>query len=308
VDAALRLVGAEGGETVTAIAARLKIAKSTLSRHRTGAGCLALDAAPAAPPGMAGLREGHEAEGTAEPREAAITAAIAAGKSGMALPRAVPSRSPFAFLPSHDADPVTSPRKLVAADIERRAIDLRVRGKSFADIAEELGVTEDTAADTVERVLLRTRNRADSKAEQARALAVRQCDAVIGSFWDRATDPTRSLSSSEDGSMYDPSQDKAGLVLIKAMERKAKLLGLDTPTSGPLVNVNVFTDPRIAGAFRALGAALDEEVDPTVKGRILGKLRAAMAGAGAGAPLALQRQAPQVIEMVVEASPDGAPS
>jgi DNA-binding CsgD family transcriptional regulator len=308
VDAALRRVGAEGAESLRAISRRTGIAVATLSRHRSG--CLDLGSAPAVPPpppgapgapGTAGSPEEHPAGEPAAQQDKAISARSAAGAAGTPEERPGTSRSPFANLGRPKDDALTAPRKLVAAQVERRCLELRIAGKTYAEIAEVVCITEDTALDTVERVLLRTRGQADSLAEGARALELARCDAIIASYWERATDPKRSIGGGDEdggGSTYDPSQDKAGAVLLKAMERRAKLLGLDSHN----VNVRVEQLPEVQNLFRILIGALEQEPDPMVKARVLGRVRASLAG-GRGGTAALP--APQVIEMRPEA-PAGA--
>lgn len=119
-------------------------------------------------------------------------------------------------------DAMTAPRKLVSAAVELECVKLRLRGKTYDFIAEKLGIDEDTAMDAVERVLLRTRKAADSKAPGARALDVQRCESVIDSLHDRAM----GLAGAEE----DPTaQDRALDRMHKFMERRAKLLGLDLP-------------------------------------------------------------------------------
>jgi DNA-binding CsgD family transcriptional regulator len=163
-------------------------------------------------------------------------------------------------VPNPGDDPLTSPRKVIAATVERRCVELRVKGKSYDAIAEELGIDPDTAMDAVERVLLRTRGKADELAEAARALEVRRCDAIIASFWERATDPAMVEvlvpADNESGVKKYDGQDKAADRLLKAMERRAKLLGLDA-SSGPLVSVQVLlASPDFRRIQEALVAAL----------------------------------------------------
>jgi hypothetical protein len=109
-------------------------------------------------------------------------------------------------------------------------------------------------------VLLRTRGKADELAEAARALEVRRCDAIIASFWERATDPAMVEvlvpADNESGVKKYDGQDKAADRLLKAMERRAKLLGLDA-SSGPLVSVQVLlASPDFRRIQEALVAAL----------------------------------------------------
>jgi DNA-binding CsgD family transcriptional regulator len=311
IDAALRRVGEEGAETLSAIARRLEVAKATLSRHRST--CLGLDAAPAVPPpGLGGASaSGHETAGTPEEREAtritipenkAITLAGDGRSPGTPSGTAVPARSRFAGLANPRDDAMTAPRKLVTAEVERRCLELRIAGKTYVEIGDVVGIAEETALDTVERVLRRTRNQADQLAEGARALELARVDAIIASFWARATDPNRAIGGGggEDGdATYDPSQDKAGQVLLKAMERRAKLLGLDSAN----VNVRVEQLPEVQGFLRIVLAALEAEAPPDVKARVLGRIRRELAAGRGGAG---SLGAPQVIEVRPETGGGGA--
>ncbi len=141
--------------------------------------------------------------------------------------------------------PASSPTRLVTASMEVRAIDMRIAGKSVEEIAEAIGVEPDEAANAIERVLRRTQGRADRKANLARELEVRRCDAVIHAFWDRATTPGDEPAD----------QDKAGGVLLKAMERRSKLLGLDAPT-GPTVAISLVNAPGFNPLVSTILAAL----------------------------------------------------
>jgi hypothetical protein len=305
VDAALRLVGQPGAETLSALSSRLGPAKSTLSRHRTG--CLGLAPAPPVPPpgagparsGTAFPTEERERVAPAEPQKKAIPAAAAAGDPGTALEQRVPvrpgpaSRSPFAGLTNPGDDALTAPRKLVAAQVERACLELRVKGKSYAHIAAEVGISEDVALDTVERALLRTRGKADSLAEAARELELRRCDAVIAAFFDRATDPAMATvmvpADNEAGCRAYDGQDKAADRLLKAMERRAKLLGLD----GPSVQVNVLATPGLQEVLAAIFRALVPH--PAVRLEVRAAVRALLGGGGeAGGALA----GPRVVEML----------
>ncbi len=168
-----------------------------------------------------------------------------------ALP--TPLRSVLA-VPNPGDDPMTAPRKIVTADVELRCVQLRVKGKSYEEIADEVGIHWETAMDAVERVLLRTRGKADSLADKAREIELRRCDAIIASFWDRATNPEMAVvdvpADTESGVRAYDGQDKAADRLLKAMERRAKLLGLDAPSAA--VTVNILSAPDAAPVVRAL--------------------------------------------------------
>ncbi|XXX79142.1 hypothetical protein WMF30_10250 [Sorangium sp. So ce134] len=158
----------------------------------------------------------------------------------------------------------TSPRELITAEIENQCIDLRVRGRTYEQIATELGLGWNVVVAAIDRVLTRTRDRADARAEKAREIELRRCDAIIASFWERATDPNMAKvdvpADTETGVKAYDGQDKAADRLLKAMERRAKLLGLDAPATA--VQVNVLQAPPVqefAVAVATLLAALCPE-------------------------------------------------
>lgn len=178
---------------------------------------------------------------------------------------------------------MTAPRQLITAEVERQALALRIKGKSYTDIGSALSVDPDTAMDAVERVLLRTRGKADEMAETARALEVRRCDAIIEAFWERATDPAMATvmvpADTESGAKAYDGQDKAADRLLKAMERKAKLQGLDAPT-GAKVQVNVLQTPGVEGLLKAVLGALADE--PVARAKVVAAVRLAQMSGRAG--------------------------
>jgi hypothetical protein len=236
------------------------------------------------------VRVGAMETAAEEPERAAPSPGTPAGTplgtGGTAVPPQPPKRSLYA-VPNPGDDALTAPRKLVQADVESRCMELRIRGKAYAAIAAEVGVTEETAIDAVERVLQRTRRGTDAKADLARALEVQRIDRLVEAVWERATDPTRAVAMGEtlnavEVGGYDPSQDKAIERLTKLLERRSKLLGLDTPTTGPLVQVNVLNVPGVRDLLVLVMGAV--EPFPEAKAAVVGALRAKVGGAGALAP------------------------
>jgi hypothetical protein len=267
IDAALRRVGEEGAESLSAIARRTGLAKSSLSNHRRR--CLEVgDGTPAeASPGSdAGASPGLSERPVPAPAERHGTAVNAHGTAAgtPSGPRSA-AGSPFA-VPNPGDDPLTAPRKVIQATLEHAAVDLRIRGKSYREIADQLEVSEEAALDAVERVLVRTRGKADERADLARAIEIARCEAIIAAFWERATDPgcAEVKVSADNEAGYRPydGQDKAADRLLKAMERLAKLRGLDAAT-GPSTQINIVNNPVfvemttvILGALAAYPEAL----------------------------------------------------
>lgn len=273
IDAAL---GA-GTETLSAIATRFEVAKSSLHKHRT----LHLHAH-----GTAVNAAEREPERPAERQTKPSPSVNADGTRVNGVNTAGTRTSPFAVAAPGD-DALTAPRKVVRAQLEAQAVDLRAAGKSLARIGEELGVDEETAADLVECALKRIRKGTDAKADKARALELHRLDLLLGTLWPRATDPKASGEPivGGDGEIvgfgYSPAQDKAIERITKLLERRAKLMGLDAPT-GPKTVINIGEDPRAKQWMVSVNAALDAEGAalgiPDLKIRVVARVREAMAG------------------------------
>ncbi len=111
-------------------------------------------------------------------------------------------------------DSQSSKRRSQAAEREKLAFALRVAGMTYAQIAERLGVTTAGAYKMVKRVLERTRKETDEAADELRRLEVERLDALLLTLWKSAT------------------SGNLGAVdrVLRVMERRARLLGLDAPT------------------------------------------------------------------------------
>lgn len=98
-----------------------------------------------------------------------------------------------------------------AAMKQRRALELRIAGHTFEEIASELGYTYPSGAKkAVDTALFKTLK---EPAERLRDLEVARMDVMLKSLWpDVLAGKARSVE-----------------VAIKVLERRAKLLGLDAP-------------------------------------------------------------------------------
>lgn len=120
-----------------------------------------------------------------------------------------------------------SDRQVQALDRTSRALELRKSGATFAHIANELGYANESGAyKAVMRALKKT---LQEPADEVRMLEVERLDALLSGLWARKNTPEVT--------------DR----ILRIMERRAKLLGLDSPvrsdvTSGgevlPIVYVN----------------------------------------------------------------------
>lgn len=155
----------------------------------------------------------------------------------------VPERTDDASWPQEDPPRRFRTRRtaIMGAIAEDRCIDLRIAGKTYREIAAELGISAGGAFAAVDRVLTRTRAEADEKADAARQIDLERVDRLIGALWERATDPAMVTvdvpADNEAGVRAYDGQDKAADRLLKALERRAKLLGLDVPVEKTTINI-----------------------------------------------------------------------
>lgn len=115
-----------------------------------------------------------------------------------------------------EAKPV-QPTPLVLAK-RRQAVELRLRGNSYVDIARELGITAQAAYQTVSAALDEARKELREKSKELRELEADRLDILYRKVADAVM---------PDDSPIDPKLIETAL---KIMERRAKLLGLDAPT------------------------------------------------------------------------------
>lgn len=109
-----------------------------------------------------------------------------------------------------------------AVERERKALAAALSGKSFDDIATEVGYSNrGTAWRAVQRALKRTIQPA---ADEYRAIELMRLDGLLLALWPRAI----GSPASEDQEATAPDYQAIDRVL-KIAERRAKLLGLDAP-------------------------------------------------------------------------------
>ncbi len=113
----------------------------------------------------------------------------------------------------------TNQRTVLAREREERAVDLRIAGKSYPQIGVEIGVSTTAAYNMVKRVLDKMIKRTSENAEQVVKIEIERINRLIAAIWGKAI-----------------GGDMAAIDrVVKLMERKAKLLGLDSST----VNVDL---------------------------------------------------------------------
>lgn len=109
----------------------------------------------------------------------------------------------------------TSPRRITAVDKQRQALELRMAGATFRQIADQLGYKGPQGAQfAVEAALDKTIR---EPADRLRELDARRLDSLLLTYWPMA----------KGGNM-----DALDRVL-RILQRRAKLLGLDLPVVDP---------------------------------------------------------------------------
>jgi hypothetical protein len=106
------------------------------------------------------------------------------------------------------------PEKLRALDFERKAMDLRMAGWSYYAIGAKLGKTTTGAWAAVDRAVMKAEKLIAEDAKKLRAIEVARLDEVHASKWPDAM----------------RGDNKSIEIVLKIMERRSKLQGLDAPT------------------------------------------------------------------------------
>lgn len=105
----------------------------------------------------------------------------------------------------------TAAAKALALEREQKGLRLRMTGASHAEIGAVLGITEEGARQAVLRAMAKAREVIQETAEEARTLELQRLDALQLGLWPMAV----------------RGNTKAALAVLRVMERRARLLGLD---------------------------------------------------------------------------------
>jgi len=111
-----------------------------------------------------------------------------------------------------------SKRRIIAREREKRAMELRLAGATYAQIGEALGISAQAAHKAVMRALDRINEKLAEDAQKVLRLELERLDKMLLALWPQAQ------------------RGNQGAVdrILRIMERRARLLGLDAPH-----NVNV---------------------------------------------------------------------
>lgn len=146
---------------------------------------------------------------------------------GAQAPRARPRSRPKVEKPppkprSEYAKPVKAPkgRSLGALARQKRVVELRVAGLKYADIAEELGISPDSARKSVERWINAQKPPEEQTVELRETMQAR-LEELHQAYWKYAKGWTTKRG------VEIPPDPKAGEFLLKVLDRHSRLMGVD---------------------------------------------------------------------------------
>jgi hypothetical protein len=145
----------------------------------------------------------------------------------------------------------TSPRRIEAVEKQRKALDLRKAGATYAAIAKQLEYAGPTSAERAVKAALNATVK--DAADDVRNLEVERLDAMLLGLWKMA-------NSGNLGAV-----DR----VLRIQERRAKLLGLDAPTKvAPTdpTGQKEYTDANNNSALTELRSRLDKLLDKSGSG------------------------------------------
>jgi vacuolar-type H+-ATPase subunit H len=128
-----------------------------------------------------------------------------------------------------------SASRIKALEDQQKALELRRMAKGYQEIAHALGIGVATAHRHVQSALAESRAQISAEADELRSEELSRLDAMTAGLWPRAR------------------KGEAAAVdrMLKIMERRAKLLGLDAPERRELSGAG-------GGPIQAVGMSADE--------------------------------------------------
>lgn len=149
----------------------------------------------------------------------------------------------------------TNSKRVLAREREYRALELRKRGASFAEIGRQLGIGRSGAYKAVNRGLDRLNNKVEDAAQELqrmRTLEAERLNDMAESIWDAVIE----------------GDTKKMEIMLKLMDRRAKLLGLDQPSGvriggepGNPIQVDDLTEARqkLVEKLEAMAAVVEAQ-------------------------------------------------
>jgi hypothetical protein len=111
------------------------------------------------------------------------------------------------------ASNATSARKTRSLELQRKALELRRMGKGYREIGAALGIGRSQAHRLVEAGLEDVKEQIDAEASELKAVELSRLDGMLSGLW----------ADARSGNFA--AVDR----VLRIMERRAKLLGLDAP-------------------------------------------------------------------------------
>jgi hypothetical protein len=108
--------------------------------------------------------------------------------------------------------PKDRPGNSVAAERRQAAFELRLKGCSYREIGRELGMSHSNAELLIKQTLAERKETTGLLADQLRDMELARIDKISGELWANRAEPS------------------AAATLLRCIERRSKLLGLDAPT------------------------------------------------------------------------------
>ena len=147
-------------------------------------------------------------------------------------------------------------RDILTVEQDTRAAHLRAQGRTYPQIAAELGCAVSTAYTGVQRALASVPVEAVG---ELRRVECDRLDAVIARLWDVVAAEHPFISN---GRRFDDVQDAGPVIsalagIVRASESKRKLLGLDAPARQM---VTVVTEDAVDAELRRLESELASQV------------------------------------------------
>lgn len=118
-------------------------------------------------------------------------------------------------------------KKIKATERRSLALELRIAGNSYREIAKQTGVSVSTVWDDINDALLALADKEQEKTTLLRQLDLERLDALLVANWTEATHGNTQASN----------------VIVRILDRRAKLLGLDKPQQLDITQ-NISTGPN----------------------------------------------------------------
>lgn len=124
-----------------------------------------------------------------------------------------------------DTNSPNSPKRSLSADRRMNALEMRKSGSTYEKIGDALGISSQAAYQHVVKALQAIREKTNEAADEVRTLEITRIDTMIGVLWPRVLK----------GDYL--AMDR----VIKLMERRSKMLGLDAPTKSDITSDGIVT-------------------------------------------------------------------